>query len=104
MDEYSKQYYLNNKEKIKECQKRYGKTKEGKEVARKHSHKRRDTESVYINDWFEGCECHHINLKEIVHIPKELHRSVWHNVWNGYNMDIINDLAFEFLLGELGEC
>lgn len=42
--------------------------------------------------------------EEVVYIPKELHKSVWHNIWTGYNMDIINDLAHEFLLGELGEC
>ena len=52
---------------------------------------------TFLNDWFEGCERHHINSVNIVCIPKNLHRSVSHNLKTGKGMGIINDLAFEWL-------
>ncbi|MCK4648593.1 hypothetical protein KAT51_03625 [bacterium] len=54
-----------------------------------------------LNEWFPGAEGHHINTKQIIYIPKELHKSVWHNITSGKNMEEINKLAFEWLDHEL---
>ena len=61
--------------------------------------KNRDLDSIPIEGtkFFEGSEAHHIDTKHVIYIPKELHRSVHHNVFTGKNMDIINELAKNFL-------
>jgi hypothetical protein len=51
----------------------------------------------YANNWFEGCEQHHISKYIIVCIPKELHRSVYHSLKSGKGMLKINDLVYEWL-------
>ncbi|MCK4307571.1 hypothetical protein KAW50_05020 [candidate division WOR-3 bacterium] len=51
----------------------------------------------FINEPFEGCEKHHVNKDTIACIPKELHRSVSHNLKTGKGMKLINDLVFEWL-------
>jgi hypothetical protein len=69
---------------------------------KKESYRRRlATEKQFgfkpLNKPFDGCEGHHINFEEVIHIPKKLHRSNWHSVITGVNMEKINKLAFEFL-------
>lgn len=49
-----------------------------------------------INEWFDGCEGHHISKNKILHIPKWLHRSVSHNLKTGRGMKLINNLAMEW--------
>ena len=43
---------------------------------------------------------HHINKIFVVGIPKELHKSVWHNLRDGRGMEEINKLAFEYIIME----
>ena len=50
-----------------------------------------------MNDWFPGSEAHHINKNEVIYMPEELHRSVYHELSSGIEMEEINRLAFEFL-------
>jgi hypothetical protein len=50
-----------------------------------------------LNSPFTGCEGHHINDHDVIYIPKVMHKSVWHNVFTGKNMDKINALAGAFL-------
>ena len=60
---------------------------------KKHKAKRRFLAFVSMNDSFNGCEAHHINDHDVIYIPKEMHRSIPHNVWTGKNMERINALA-----------
>jgi len=52
---------------------------------------------IPLNNRFEGCEGHHIDNECVIHIPKELHKSIRHNLKNGSGMFEINQLALNFL-------
>jgi hypothetical protein len=67
---------------------------------RKREAKRRTPGFVPLNEPFDGCEGHHIDEERVIYIPKELHRSIWHNAWNGFGMEQINALAV-YLYGRL---
>ena len=54
---------------------------------------------IELNDYFEGAHAHHIDKEFVLYIPRELHRSVYHNMWSGEGMEEINVLAFEFVYG-----
>jgi len=97
--EYKKQYRILHREEIKKQNKRYPQTSAGKKAMKKSKAHRRQLDFNPLNEYFEGSEAHHINTKDVVYIPKELHRSIWHNVWTGENMNIINAQAVQFLLG-----
>ena len=71
--------------------------------AKSHAKRKRGLGFEPLNEPFEGAEGHHINLKEVIYIPKELHKSVKHNVFTGEGMEEINALAFEFLKREAFE-
>ena len=62
--------------------------------------KRRNFSFIPLNDWFPGCERHHIDREFVIHIPKEMHRSIYHSVIKNINMDLINDLAIDFCYGD----
>lgn len=55
---------------------------------------------IPINQWFNGSEGHHLDREHIIFIPKEIHRSVFHNIWTGYNMDRINDAAIAWYIAQ----
>lgn len=118
----SKNYRLTHKEKIKiyyksrkEKSKKYhgiyylNHKKQRNEYSKKYHEKNPDKSKEYwskrkrflgfepLNTHFKGCEAHHINLIQVIHIPKKLHHSIYHNVFTGKNMDKINALAFKFL-------
>jgi len=108
----SKKYYVENREKIKEYQKKWreenkGKVKEyikkfcqtlsGKEMQRKHNHKRRQLGFIPLNNFFEGSESHHIDEQRVIFMPRGMHRSVHHSVFDNINMREINTLAFNWL-------
>ena len=99
--EYDKKYQQVNKEKCAEATKRWQHKNPEKvgERYRRHSNKRRGLGSNALNKPFEGSEGHHINFNDVIYIPKELHRIVSHSVWTGKNMGLINNLAYQFLLG-----
>lgn len=117
--EYSKKWRLANLERDKivkkkwrlehpgyssEHSKKYGRTLKGKEVQRKarakSRAKRRRFGFVPLNKYFKDSEGHHINLEEVIYIPKKMHRSVWHSILSGVNMEKINRLAFNYLHSE----
>lgn len=50
-----------------------------------------------LNEYFEGSELHHLTKDVVAFIPKELHRSIWHNLKTGKNMDLINRAALKFV-------
>lgn len=126
MREWSKKYYQENKEQIKELQKKYRQEnkeekraydkkyyQENKELkkenARKHYQEHKEYYKRYfdmryrelgfnpLNEPFEGAHGHHINKIDVIYMPKELHRSVYHNVFTGQGMDAINKKALAYL-------
>jgi len=94
--EQRKQYRASHREEIKKYQKQYCQTPAGKEANRKHVNKHRQLGFNPLNDFFEGSEAHHINENDIVYMPKDLHRSIKHNIWTGKNMKEINSKAVEW--------
>lgn len=52
-----------------------------------------------LNQWFPGCDAHHIEPNIVMHIPPVLHQSVWHRMKTGHGMEEINRLAFDWLNG-----
>lgn len=55
--------------------------------------------AVYLNDWFRGCNRHHITETIVVCIPVELHQHVKHNLKTGDNMPEMNMLALQYING-----
>jgi len=92
-----KEYYISNKEKILECQKRYMQTNMGKIAHKRHDAHHRQLGFTPLNKPFEDCEGHHISENFVIYIPKIIHKSIIHNIWNWKNMNIINKLAIEFI-------
>jgi len=70
-------------------------------IYEKQNAQRRSLGFVPLNSWFLGCEAHHINPQDVVYIPKDLHRSLPHNLFTGKNMERINILAQQFLSSAL---
>lgn len=64
-------------------------------VIRKRSRDRRKRNLGFepLNTCFEGSEAHHMTKDVVIFIPKELHRSVRHNLETGEGMDEINGKA-----------
>ena len=61
--------------------------------------KRKEFGFVELNEWFEGCEGHHLDKELVLYIPKKLHQSVRHSVLTGKNIEEINNLACEYVYG-----
>ena len=49
-----------------------------------------------INEWFPGCEGHHLSRSLVVFIPSGLHNHIWHNMKTGLGMAEMNALALQF--------
>lgn len=102
---YDKEYYQKNREKIRLRSIRYAQTTKGKllrrKVVRKRNSKRRELGFIELNQHFDGAQAHHIDMNRIIYIPKELHKSVSHNIWTGRNMEEINKKAFAFMVLQL---
>ena len=97
---YKKQWYEQNKDKCNQRAKawRENHIEQYREIDRKHNSKRyRQFGFIPLNEWFEGSEAHHICATFVIYIPKELHRSIWHSLFNNVNMEKINTLAWEEL-------
>lgn len=67
------------------------------EEIKKIINKRNTLKNIPINSKFNGSERHHIDKEHIIYIPKKLHHSVYHNIWNGKGMEEINKLAWDSL-------
>lgn len=92
-------YYQQNKEHIKDRVRKYLKTPNGKIVNKKHRDKhRRELDYNILNCCFESSQGHHINKVDVIYIPKTLHSSINHNVFTWKNMEVMNTLAFFFLI------
>lgn len=73
-------------------------TEAGKKTQAKCKAKRKKNMGyVPLNDWFLGCEGHHINNLHVINIPAEMHKGVWHRQGDVKSMFKINELAINFL-------
>lgn len=114
-----RKYYQDNKEKMKTDAKEWTKNhpEKVKEIVSKANRKYRQTHPeivsvrdkkhrdkrerglgyILLNEPFECSVGHHIDKVHIVNIPKELHLSVYHNVWTGQGMKEINSKVLKWL-------
>jgi hypothetical protein len=67
----------------------------------KHGSKQRGLGHIALNEYFDGCIAHHVDKEIVVHVPKELHDSIWHSVKTGKNMQEMNDKVFAWLESQL---
>jgi hypothetical protein len=63
--------------------------------------KRRTLGFVLLNEPFPGCEGHHVDKEQVIYMPKELHRSVYHRQSDGRSMAKMNAIAYSFLKQEV---
>jgi hypothetical protein len=97
--EYDREYYETNKE---QCIKqniiwKMNHLEQVREYQRREAQKRRGLGFIPLNEWFDGSQAHHIDFECVVYIPKELHRSIYHNIWTDKGMVEINNKVFEWL-------
>jgi hypothetical protein len=71
--------------------------------SRKSMAKRRAYGFVPLNKPFFGCEGHHVDVDQVIYVPKELHRSVFHRQSGGRGMAKINAIAYNFLFRQEAE-
>lgn len=113
LNKRNREYYLNNKEFVskvnsnwrnahqdivRSIKRKYKKTYKGKITTAKHYDKRRYMGSILLNNWFVGCNRHHINKDYIICIPKEIHILYHHDHKKPETMTLINIRAFEYLM------
>ena len=104
--EQIQKYYWMRREEAKERVKRWVKEhpERKRELNRKYMHKRdRNLGFNPLNECFKDSEAHHINTKDVIYIPKEMHRSVRHSLTTRQGMAKINTLAIRFYLKQLQE-
>jgi hypothetical protein len=100
--------YAENSELWKTRHNEYIKTPSGK-VSKLNSgnKRRRQLGHEPINKWFDGCEGHHLRYSKnidnqdnnlMIYVPRELHKSIWHNGSTGQGMREINMLLLEWYL------
>ena len=94
---YNKEYRRIHKQYFKEYNKTFARSERGREIDRKAKAKRKQFGFISLNEWFEGCEGHHIDFERVIYIPKAIHRSVYHSVSLSKGMDEINKLAFDYM-------
>lgn len=98
-----REYYHINKEDILQNNKQYRKDNPEKVKIwdAKHSASRKKFGYDPINEWFKDCNFHHLHIDDNhnigIHIPAEIHKSVWHSNKDKESMNKINNLAFEWL-------
>ena len=50
-----------------------------------------------INEWFPGCEGHHLSRSLVAFIPADMHKHIYHDLKSGLGMAEMNALALQFL-------
>jgi hypothetical protein len=104
--EKRKEWYLTNREKAIERQKKrqkgYYQTLIGKEANSKHHASQRKLGFKPLNKRFLGAEPHHIDKERVVYMPATIHQTIRHSLLRNRNMDAINKVAFEFLKSQEG--
>lgn len=72
-------------------------TPSGKIKRGNYKDRRRAYGSELINEWFKGCNRHHVNKKQIICIPASIHKSIPHKQSKPETMIQINRAAFRYL-------
>ncbi len=75
----------------------YRQSPEGKVAGARSYARRKHFGYEPVNQWFDGCNGHHMNETDIIYIPEGLHKSVSHSVLQDRNMKQINELAMNWL-------
>ena len=99
-----KRYYKNRKKIIKQAKKWRKKNRKRYLESLKKSMSKRYRELGYepVNKPFEGSEGHHMSDGvTVIYIPKQLHRSLYHNHKTGQGMDKIDSMAVRWFLMDL---
>ena len=87
-----KSYNQKNKEKCNlRSREHYRNHKE--DYIRRQNRRKRELGFIPSNDSFVGAEGHHISKDLVIYIPKDLHRSVKHNIFTNEGMGNINGKA-----------
>jgi len=95
-----KAWYIANFDKVQANRAMYRKTPKGREVSKgKMAKRRKNFGFIPLNQFFPNADAHHIDMERVIYIPRDIHQSVRHSVQANYNMDIINNLAYNFLNG-----
>ena len=98
----SKEWKLNHPIEYNEYMKKYLRSYFQTEIGKIHKHKmdyeRRDLGYYELNSYFKGSHAHHINTTDVIYIPINLHKSIWHSLKKNMNMDSINTIAYFFIL------
>lgn len=95
-----KQYFSDNKEKRTEYKRQWRKNNIDREriIGQKSKNKRKRNLGFFpLNEYFEGAHAHHISQNFVIYMPEEIHRSIWHCLETGHNMNEINKLAINLL-------
>lgn len=104
--EHRKRYYQNNKQYISKYKKQYVKTESGK-IAKNKSQSKRERELGYnvVNPQDSnksGYIGHHLSLDDVMFIPEQLHKSIWHKQSNKKSMQQINSDVINWYLKHIG--
>jgi len=99
---HQKQYYKEHRDEILAYGRQWREShrEQNREFERRKNFKRRSLGFIPLNKPFEGSEAHHICATFVIYIPKDMHRSIYHSIWTGKNMDEINKLAWEWVKHE----
>ena len=85
-----------------DCKEKHPMWKGGKDIAgKRRKEKRKDFISNPINNRFPKSEEHHIDKQTTIYLPKEIHSresGIIHNLHTGYCMNVINTIAYFFLI------
>ena len=71
--------------------------RKNREIQRKARAHRRVLGFIPLNQIFVGSHGHHTDQIHVCYVPKELHTSIYHNIWTGEGMDEINSKVFDWL-------
>lgn len=91
-------YQKKHREKVYDYMHKWMKTSKGRQCIKRRKSKRRELGFNPLNDFFEGCVPNHINKNDVIYIPNEINKIIYHDNFSGKNMDIINTYAYFFLV------
>jgi hypothetical protein len=74
---------------------------EYKKMRKRHNDRRKTLGFEPLNQWHEGYEIHHIDNKNVIYIPKNLHVKIRHGLHNIKGWERINLVAWDILESEV---
>lgn len=90
--------YIKNKEQEKAYSDVWRKTPIGKlSHSKSTDYRNRNLGSNMLNNWFNGCERHHVTKQDIICIPKDIHHAYIHTHKKLESMKKINIIAWDYM-------